>query len=404
MQPDLRVVGSQCTEVHVKRIPPRPDLGHLKKQAKELLALYRTSDPVAIARFRDSLPAAAEKTDAAIASLGLRLHDAQSCVAREYGFASWSDLQGFVLARNAHSADPVRAVSNWLGFVYAGDIAGGMNRARPAVAARLLAESPGLLGEDAYLACAIGDEALLRRTTEREAAWIHRAGGLLELPPLVAVTHSGLVRLPAFRERLRACARLLIDAGADPNQSVGNRWPPASLDAPSATHRLSALYGAAGQNHDTEITKLLLEAGADPNDGESLYHSLENLACTSLLLKAGARVGGTNALYRVLDLDDVEALRLLLANGADPNEPAGGPSTIDWGTHALGHPATAVACPHRGTAGRWRGSFGEDARWRDCLHAGLAIRAAGGRSAAASERWRRASAASRRVHCRLRAG
>jgi hypothetical protein len=335
VQPDLRVVGSQCTEVHVKRIPPRPDLGHLKKQAKELLALYRTGDPAAIARFRDALPVAAGKTDPAIAGLGLRLHDAQSCVAREYGFASWTDLQGFVLARNAHSPDPVRAVSSWLGFVYAGDIAGGMNRARPAVAARLLAESPGLLGEDAYLACAIGDEALLRRTTEREPAWIHRAGGPLELPPLVAVTHSGLVRLPAFRERLRACARLLIDAGADPNQSVGNRWPPASLDAPSATHRLSALYGAAGQNHDAEITKLLLEAGADPNDGESLYHSLENLACTSLLLKAGARVGGTNALYRVLDLDDAEALRLLLANGADPNEPAGDPSTIDWGTPML---------------------------------------------------------------------
>jgi len=283
VQPNLRVVGSQRTEVHVKRIPPRPDLGHLKKQAKELLALYRSGDPAAIARFRDVLPAAAGKTDPAVAGLGLRLHDAQSCVAREYGLASWADLKGFVLARNSLSADPARAVFNWLAFVYAGDIAGGMNRAKPSVAARLLEESPGLLGDDPYLACAIGDEALLRRTIEREPAWIHRAGGPLQLSPLVAVTHSALVRLSAFRERLRACARLLIDAGADPNQTVGSRWPPASLSAPSVTLRLSALYGAAGQNHDTETTKLLLRAGADPNDGESLYHSLENLACTSLL-------------------------------------------------------------------------------------------------------------------------
>jgi hypothetical protein len=37
-QPDLRVVGASCTQVHVKRIPARPDLGHLRKQAKELLA------------------------------------------------------------------------------------------------------------------------------------------------------------------------------------------------------------------------------------------------------------------------------------------------------------------------------------------------------------------------------
>ena len=62
----------------MKRIPARPVLGHLKKQAKELLALYRADDPGAATRFRDALPAAAGKSDAAIASLGLRLHDSQS--------------------------------------------------------------------------------------------------------------------------------------------------------------------------------------------------------------------------------------------------------------------------------------------------------------------------------------
>lgn len=103
----------------------------------------------------------------------------------------------------------------------------------------------------------------------------------------------------------------------------------------SATDSLSALYGAAGQNHDADTTQLLLTAGADPNDGESLYHSLENIACTRLLLQAGARITGTNALYRVLDLDDIEALRLLLSYGADPNEPAGSPATVDWGTPLL---------------------------------------------------------------------
>ena len=83
-------------EVVVKDLPHRPDIGHLKKQAKELLALCRGNDPAATARFREALPAAAGKSDATIAALGLRLHDAQSCIAREYGFASWADLQGFV--------------------------------------------------------------------------------------------------------------------------------------------------------------------------------------------------------------------------------------------------------------------------------------------------------------------
>jgi hypothetical protein len=61
------------------------------------------------------------------------------------------------------------------------------------------------------------------------------------------------------------------------------------------------LCGAAGKNHDPELTKILLSAGADPNDDESLYHSLESFTCTRLLLENGARIGGTDALYRALD-------------------------------------------------------------------------------------------------------
>lgn len=83
----------------MQRLPERPNLDHLKKQAKDLLALYRNGDPAAIARFRDALPPAASKDDATIANLGLRLHDAQSCVAREYGLLSWADLRSFVEAR-----------------------------------------------------------------------------------------------------------------------------------------------------------------------------------------------------------------------------------------------------------------------------------------------------------------
>src|SRR5262249_27061614 len=158
------------------------------------------------------------------------------------------------------------------------------------VAARLLEETTGLPGNDAYIACAVGDEAVLRRATRNDPSWIDRPGGPLDLPPLVAVTHSSLLRLPAFRDRLHPCARFLLDAGAVPTQSIASRLAPASLSQPSDTYRLSALYGAAGQNHDPELTRLLLEAGADPNDGESLYHSLENPACTRLLLQAGAQI------------------------------------------------------------------------------------------------------------------
>lgn len=314
----------------MKRMPARPDLGHLKKQAKQLLADYRAGNAGALDRFRTALPLAAGRDDAAIAGLGLRLHDAQSCVAREYGFVSWLELSRFVAARQAQDVGPEAARLHWLHLVYAGDIAGSTNAARPSVAARLLEAEPGLLGDDASLACAVGDLDSLRQAIARDPGWVHQASGPLQLPPLIAVTHSSLLRLPAFAPRLRACVALLLAAGADANQRVGNRWPPDSLATPSATSHLSALYGAAGQNHDLDATRLLLDAGADPNDGESLYHALESPTCTALLLQAGARVAGSNAMYRALDLDDPTALQLLLAHGGNANEPALGPATAAW--------------------------------------------------------------------------
>ena len=316
----------------MKQLPERSSLDHLKKQAKDLLRLYKQGDPDAIARFRHVLPGAADKDDAQIVSLALRLHDAQSCVAREYNFSSWNELRSYVEAQVDHSQSRGERVMRWLWLVYAGDTAGTNGRAAPSVAARVLTENPDLTKFDPYLACAVGDEEVLRKAVGADPTWVNHPGGPLNLPPLVAVTHSSLVRLPAFRGRLHQSVRFLLEAGADPNQSVGSRWPPASLQEPSDEHRLSALYGAAGQNHDPELTKLMLDAGANPNDGESLYHSLENPACARLLLEAGARIAGSNAFYRVFDLDDVELVELLLSYGADPNEPAPGPPTSDFGS------------------------------------------------------------------------
>lgn len=316
----------------MNRLPVRPHVDHLKKQAKDLLAACRGGEDAALSRLAETFPPGSGH---AVPHDSVRLHHAQRCVAQEYGFSSWAALTSFVVAQNAQSADRAAALRNWLRLVYPADISGGMNRASPAAAARILADDPELVAGDPVLACAIGDEAALRGVIDRDPEWVNRPGGPLRLPPLLAVTHSSLLRLPEFRDRLHASAKLLLKAGADPNQTVGSRWPPASVDAPDWKVPLSALYGAAGQNHDAELTKILLEAGADPNDGESLYHSLESPACTRLLLEAGAKVTGSNALYRVLDLDNLESLQLLLASGGDPNEPARNWPITDWGTPLL---------------------------------------------------------------------
>jgi ankyrin repeat protein len=311
-------------EVFVNALTDRSNLDHLRKQAKDLLRLYRSADPHTLERLRASLPAARGRGDAALAALALRLHDMQSCIAREHGFASWNSLKDEVDIRRARARDLSALRLHWLGLVYGGDVTGAAVRQRPELAARVLAENPALPGDDPWLACAVGDVATVRRALDTSPTWANEVGGELRIPPLVAVSHSCLVKLPAFHERLVECLRLLLERGADPDQRYFNRWPPHSLQQPG-DEPLSALYGAAGKNHDPEVTRLLLAAGANGNDGESLYHSCEDpdpsLPCTRALLEAGTRVEGSNALAKILDVDNLAGLQLLLsyAKHGDPD-------------------------------------------------------------------------------------
>ena len=329
------------------QLPERANAVYLKKQAKDLLRRYRAGDPGAVEQFERTLPAARALSRQDIAARGFRLHDAQSCIARDYGFSSWADLASYVAAQTyveamtLTQADRAARLRGWLDLVYGGDVTGSLQLARPSVA-RMLADAPVLSSDDPYAACAAGNEQVLRQTAAADPAWVNRPGGPYKLPPLVAVTHSRLGQIPEFRDRLFRSARCLLQAGADPNQGVGNRWPPGSLAAPDEANPLSALYGAAGVNRDPALTRLLLDAGASPNDGESLYHSLENPACTRLLLESGAHVSGTNALGRALDMPGSAALELLLAAGGDANEVGTGPIARTWGPPLLR--AIAVRC------------------------------------------------------------
>ncbi len=202
-------------------------------------------------------------------------------------------------------------MDSWLKFVYGW----GYDKAQPARAAQNLPSST----DDPYIACAVGDERILHQALHGDSEFYNRPGGPLGMPPLIAVTFSSLVQLPAYAEPLHRCCLRLLHRGADPNQT----W----IDPQFPQGPLRALYGAAGRNHNPEMTRILLAAGAEPNDNESLYHAVESsdLSCARMLLDAGARVTGTNALLRVLDFDNLEGLRLLLARGGDPKERGGVP-------------------------------------------------------------------------------
>ncbi len=73
-------------------LPPRPNLEHLRRQAKSLLADWRTGDHLATQAFIEHLPKARGLDLAAARRASFRLADAQSVIARQHGFASWAAL------------------------------------------------------------------------------------------------------------------------------------------------------------------------------------------------------------------------------------------------------------------------------------------------------------------------
>jgi ankyrin repeat protein len=289
----------------MKNLPASPDLSHLRKQAKQLLRDAHAGKSEALERFAFGLPAIRTTDVSALATYELKLHDAQSVIAREYEFLSWTELKRFAEWKQV---DRTERLKTWLSWVYEGPA-----RERR-LAIRMLREEPDFFADDPWLACAAGNEVMLRKSLAGDNAWANKAGGPMSMPPLVAVTHSLLILEEGFEPSFLACAELLLRHGANANSSwINPQWP----DSP-----LSALYGAAGRTHNAAMTRLLLKAGANPDDNESLYHSVESRdsTCTRLLLEAGARVIGTNAIGRALDYGRLEDLEMMLQHGGDARE------------------------------------------------------------------------------------
>ena len=87
-----------------KRLPSRPNLDQLRRQAKELLTEQRAGTLQACQRIREFHPRYAAAADDSIKAATLALSDGQLTIAREYGFASWARLR-------ASSRRPVAAAT-----------------------------------------------------------------------------------------------------------------------------------------------------------------------------------------------------------------------------------------------------------------------------------------------------
>jgi ankyrin repeat protein len=287
-------------------LPERPNLEHLKKQAKSLLHAARAADASALERFR-VLPAFAGKSVAELGSAGLALHDAQSVIAREHDFATWNALREHVEERSLSFAAAVDE------FVRC---ATGSAAAR---AMRLLALHPAIANANLYTELVLGDVEGVKKRLRAQPALATQAGGIQDWEPLLYVCHTCLTReRPALADGLVAIAKELLERGANPNAEYHWQWHP---ELPR-----TALWGAlCGTNH-LPLAEALLERGANPTDGVSLHITAGSGILPALELLARFKVdpngipGGVPPLRYLLSWADTPiGARWLLEHGADPN-------------------------------------------------------------------------------------
>jgi hypothetical protein len=289
-----------------RELPARPNLEQLKKQAKSLLHAAQASDAEALRRFA-ALPSLSSKSIDQIAAAGVALHDAQSVIAREHGFASWTSLREEVEARTLSFGAAVEE------FIRCAT-GGATGRAN-----RLLTLYPELASATLQTALVLGDAASVESRLHDQPELAKHAGGPQNWEPLLYVCHTCLHDgVPARVEGLVSIARRLCELGANPNAEYHWNWHP---ELPR-----TALWGAICAVHHLPLAEALLEAGANPTDGVSMHIAGGggHIEALDLLHRYGVNVdgipGGVPPLVHMMQwADNPAGPYWLLEHGADPN-------------------------------------------------------------------------------------
>ena len=315
----------------VRRLPVRPDLEQLHRQAKEFLRSIHAGDADAIAEFRAHHP---ESIDPSAA----RLADAQLALARTYEASSWTRLVQAVQLADAIWRDDLEAIRT------------------------LITREPSLIHEDVLIrtdsnwgppmtyAANLGRDRIIRFLHERGAKDFESAAGRAALqgkvetvhlihalggrPPLGKLSLAG----PAYTLSVEGTAVLLAlgarvvgPNGVDHNTmehllGTDSRNPPAK-------HRILDMYVEHGfEPPNTPVMALhrgridLLEAhlARDPDlltrtfDIADIYPLAP--ACSPEPYTAqGTPVHGTTLLHIAAYFDELEIAEWLLARGMDPD-------------------------------------------------------------------------------------
>jgi len=258
-------------------LPENPSLAHLKGQAKLVRDLIRSGDPGGLSMVDEFHPRHRSNDLDDEQRQSFKTTDAQLIVARLYGFASWQRLRDHIAVVSANSFTPnaETGLDGKRSFIENACLdyaeGGPSPEDRIAEAHRMLADDPSVATGSVEALATAGDHSALAALLDKELDLANEPCGPNGWPPLLYATYS---RIDVERPDWSAIetVRTLLTRGADPN--AGFLWrghvPP-----------FTALTGALGRGESHQpihtdrlaIARLLLEAGADPNDGQALYNN-----------------------------------------------------------------------------------------------------------------------------------
>src|ERR1700722_1550138 len=263
-------------------LPERPDLGQLRRQAKELRDAAGRGNAAALQRLARHHPSAAADT--------VGLAAAQLVIARELGFPSGPALKAGI---NTEAATR-RETSAFVTASVEGPVR---------TASDILRSDPGLGSRSLLAAAVLGNAETVSELVAAAPAAAVAIDDERGWPPLLYACYSRWHEIdPGRAAGLAEVVRILLSAGASPNTNDGGR-----------RRYRSALMGSVEVNTPA-ITGVLLDTGANPDPGQPVAEAAghRDHRCLRLLLTHGAPVAGTWALGAAIDHDDPDATALLL--------------------------------------------------------------------------------------------